>query len=299
MNYHYNCPEHKKVRIIIDSDAKNEADDQFAIVHAMLTPKFKIAGIIAAHFGNFHSENSMGDSYKECLKLKEMMESDVKVYKGAAKSIESRGIYEYSEGADLIVREALKDDPSPLYVLFMGPITDMACALLEYPEIQDKVTAIWNGGAAYPAGGMEFNLSNDILAANIIMESDMKVWQIPADCVSEVICGIAELEQKVRPYGKIGRYLFEQLSEFNDSPYAHWTSGETWGLGDSCTIGVLLHDNSYYYNMQEAPRFNMDMTYVHNTGYRKIRVYHKMDARFILEDFFSKLALTYRKQKQL
>ncbi|WP_321003689.1 hypothetical protein [Eisenbergiella porci] len=59
MNYHYNCPEHKKVRIIIDSDAKNEADDQFAIVHAMLTPKFKIAGIIAAHFGNFHSENSM------------------------------------------------------------------------------------------------------------------------------------------------------------------------------------------------------------------------------------------------
>ena len=44
----YQClvPETKRVRLIVNSDAKNEADDQFAIVHALLTPKFDIKGLI-------------------------------------------------------------------------------------------------------------------------------------------------------------------------------------------------------------------------------------------------------------
>ena len=233
----------------------------------------------------------MLDSYEECRRITGLLGSSVNVYKGASKKIESEISYEYSEGADFIVREALSEDPSPLYVLFMGPITDMACALLKHPEIEDKVTVIWNGGEQYPQGGFEFNLSNDILAANIVMRSNLKVWQIPADVVTEIVVGIAELEKKVRPCGQIGAYLFQQLTEFHLQPYVQWTTGETWGLGDSCTVGVLLHDNKYYYRMQEAPAFRDDMTYIPNTGYRKIRVYHHIDARMVLEDFYSKLSL--------
>jgi purine nucleosidase len=39
----------KRTRVIIDADAKNEADDQFAIVHALLTPSFELHGIVPAH----------------------------------------------------------------------------------------------------------------------------------------------------------------------------------------------------------------------------------------------------------
>ncbi|MCM1262852.1 MAG: nucleoside hydrolase [Butyrivibrio sp.] len=293
MKYHYHVPEHKKVRVIIDTDAKNEADDQYAIVHALLTEKFDVRGIIAAHFGNFHSEHSMLDSYEECIRINKYMGTDTDIYHGAECAINSKTDYEYSEGADLIVREALLDDSRPLYVLFMGPITDMACALLKHPEIEGRVTAIWNGGGQYPDGGTEFNLSNDILAANIVMSSKLDIWQIPADVVAQMAVGIAELEQKVRPYGNIGRYLFEQLVEFNDSKNAHWTSGETWCLGDNCTVGALLHQDIYAYTMQEAPEFNDDMTYIHNTGYRCIRVYHKMNASLVLGDLFAKLALCF------
>ncbi|MCM1049225.1 MAG: nucleoside hydrolase [Clostridiales bacterium] len=293
MKYHYHVPEHKKVRVIIDTDAKNEADDQYAIVHALLTEKFDVRGIIAAHFGNFHSEHSMLDSYEECIRISKYMGTDINIYHGAERAINSKTDYEYSEGADLIVREALLDDSRPLYVLFMGPITDMACALLKHPEIEGRVTAIWNGGGQYPDGSTEFNLSNDILAANIVMSSKLDIWQIPADVVAQMAVGIAELEQKVRPYGKIGRYLFEQLVEFNDSKNAHWTSGETWCLGDNCTVGALLHQDIYAYTMQEAPGFNDDMTYIHNTGYRCIRIYHKINASLVLGDLFAKLALCF------
>ena len=41
----------KRIRVIVLSDAKNEADDAFAIVHALLTPSFDVRGIIAGHFG--------------------------------------------------------------------------------------------------------------------------------------------------------------------------------------------------------------------------------------------------------
>lgn len=43
-------PEKKRVRMIVDTDCKNEADDPFALVHHLLTPMFDVRGIIAAHF---------------------------------------------------------------------------------------------------------------------------------------------------------------------------------------------------------------------------------------------------------
>jgi purine nucleosidase len=36
-------------RVVINTDAKNEADDQFAIVHALLSPSLDVRGLIAAH----------------------------------------------------------------------------------------------------------------------------------------------------------------------------------------------------------------------------------------------------------
>ena len=61
--YQFRIPEGKMVRMIVNTDAKNEADDQYAIVHALLSPKFDNRGIIAAHFGNEKSPHSMEDSY--------------------------------------------------------------------------------------------------------------------------------------------------------------------------------------------------------------------------------------------
>ena len=39
MNIGFDIPEYKKIRVIIDTDAACEADDPFAIVQALLSPK--------------------------------------------------------------------------------------------------------------------------------------------------------------------------------------------------------------------------------------------------------------------
>src|SRR5258708_11810103 len=63
----------KKSRVILSTDAKNEADDQYAIVHAILTPSFDLHGIISAHFGNRKSATSQRDSHEEILRLLDLM----------------------------------------------------------------------------------------------------------------------------------------------------------------------------------------------------------------------------------
>lgn len=289
----FKVPEQKKVRVIIDADAKNEADDQYAIIHAMLTPKFDIRGLIGAHYGNRQYADSMERSYEECRKLVSMMNvpQEIGVYKGAAEAVKDSDHFEYSEGAELIVRECMAEDERPLFVAFTGPITDLACAWLAHPEIAGKLTAIWIGGGAYPDGGSEFNLSNDIKAANIVFQSGIDLWQVPINVYSKMMISLTELEMKVADCGEIGSYLFQQLVDFNDSHATRspWPSGENWCLGDSPVVGLMMDQMRLSSEEREAPTVDENFGYHFSGEGRKIRVYHDINERFILEDFFSKL----------
>lgn len=300
MNYNYNVPEKKKIRVIIDTDAKNEADDQFAIVHALLTPKFNIKGIVAAHFGKERTPNSMEESFQECKKLLQLMgkTEEVNVYHGAQKAMTSEEEFEYSEGSEFIVQEALREDSSKLFVVSLGAITDIAAAYQRHPEIAGKFTCIWIGGGTYPAGGDEFNLHNDIIAARIMMKSQIELWQVPCNVYSKMLVSFAELEEKVYPYGDVGKYLFEQLQDFRDyivDILDWWQRDESWILGDSPVVGLMLDPHDFSCTMREAPYIEDDMSYTFTGNGRKIRVYHDIDHRFILEDMFAKLKLNYGK----
>ena len=293
-NYHFRIPEGKMVRLIVNTDAKNEADDQYASVHALLSPKFDNRGIIAAHFGNEKSPHSMEDSYDEVLKMLDLMDFPRDLaYKGADRRLPDEKTPVESQGARLIIEEAMKESDMPLYVIFLGPLTDMASAYLMEPRIAGRLTCIWIGGGKYPEGGYEYNLNNDIRSARVVMNSDMPVWQIPRNVYSQVIVSLAELEYKVRPCGELGRYLFDQLEEHGHTSFARATTrtGEYWCLGDSPAVGVLLFAHMFDYDWVQAPLITDNMTYAKNSQNRPIRVYNRVDHRFILEDFYAKLAL--------
>lgn len=292
--YHFRIPEGKMVRLIVNTDAKNEADDQYAIVHALLSPKFDNRGIIAAHFGEEKSSHSMEDSYDEVLKMLELMDFPKELaFRGAVHQLQDEKTPVESPGARLIIEEAMKESDMPLYVIFLGPLTDMASAYLMEPRIADRLTCIWIGGAKYPEGGYEYNLNNDVKSARVVMNSNIPVWQIPRNVYSQVIVSLAELEYKVRPCGELGRYLFDQLEEHGHTSFARATTrtGEYWCLGDSPAVGVLLFAHMFDYDWVQAPLITDNMTYVRNCQNRPIRVYNRVDHRFILEDFYAKLAL--------
>jgi purine nucleosidase len=295
--YHYTIPEGLGIRVITNTDAKNEGDDQYCIVHTLLSPRFDNRGIIAAHYGKQKTETSMEESYKEVIKILDLMKFDRGLaYKGAPEAIPNEYTPVPSAGAQLIIEEAMKEDDRPLFVTFLGPLTDLASAYLMEPRIAHRLTCIWIGGGTYPVGGSEYNLSNDIHAANVVFKSDIPVWQVPRNVYQQVLVSIAELEYKVRPCGEIGKYLFEQLVEWGHTPWARKPprTGECWCLGDSPVVGLMLFEHPHDFDWIPAPEFGQNMQYIHTGHNRPIRVYKRVDSRFILEDFYAKLAMFTR-----
>lgn len=177
-------------------------------------------------------------------------------------------------------------------------MADLATAILIEPTNCKKMTAIWVGGGDYPNGGQEYNLMQDIIATNIVFQSEMPVWQIPLSVYKNFAVSLAELQVKVQPYGKLGNYLFQQLVDLNiklsnDEPNFDWPHGEIWGLGDEAVVAALMQEEQRQelYEVRNAPLINTEtMGYIQSSA-RPIRVYNKMDYRMTLEDLFAKLAI--------
>ncbi|KOC90347.1 nucleoside hydrolase [Winslowiella iniecta] len=297
-------PDHaKQLRVMISSDAKNEADDDFAIAHALLTPTFEVRGLIASHYSRTaamlgNTLPTMEESYKELARLKKVMgDSPTPLYRGARQPLGAAD-QPLSEGAKAIITEAQRDDKRPLYVLILGPATDIALALQAAPDIADKLTVVWIGGNPYPQGGWEYNLFNDPQAGNVLFQSAVPLWQVPHNVYMSMRVSLAELAVKVKPQGETGHYLWQQMIDFNRRASATikdipWPKSEVWVLGDNPAVGLLLDDHQYHYQEISAPTVNEDLTYGKGTQPRKVRVYQSIDAHFVLEDFFAKLQLAY------
>ncbi len=298
----FSVPDEKILRVIIDTDAANEADDQYAIVHALLSPRLDIRALIAAHFGEEKSPSSMEDSYQEILHILQLLNSSkdvfrVPVFRGAEHKLTCIEESQDSEGARAIVQEALRTDPHPLFVLCLGALTNVASALLMEPAISQRMTVIWIGGNSYPEGGWEYNLKNDLIAAQYVFSSEVSLWQIPRIVYQMMLVSMAELAVRVQPHGKIGAYLFNHMVQWGQTFWgkrSQMRTGECWYLGDSPAVGLLLNEHEFCYHMQNAPLIHEDFSYDLTASNRQIRVYDSIDSRFILEDLYAKLLMLER-----
>lgn len=285
-------PDAKKIRVIIDTDAACEADDPFAIVQALLSPKLIVKGILAEHF---NEPGSVRKSYDEILTILDAMDLKVPVLMGEESPVDVEGWPDpVSEAVDFIITEAMKEDPKPLYILCQGAVTNLAVALKRKPAIRNRIRVIWigtHGLSDKPAPFREFNAGNDITAANYVLESGADIWLVPSDVYTTVTVGLAELKLKVLPCGRIGRHLYENMINYNLSPLAGWTQGESWSLGDSPAIAIALNPECGKYVYAPAPHVSEDTSSVSRSGNPVIRIYKSADSRYILEDLFAKLQL--------
>lgn len=312
----YEVPENKKVRVIIDTDCACEADDQPALAHSLMTPKFEVVGVTAAHY-NLHNgaksvRETMENSVCEAQKVIGLMglSEQIKVYPGCPDVMKDENTPVDSPAVRFIIQEALKQSERPLFVAVQGAITNIASALLINPEIAGRFTVIWIGGGPYPSGEWEYNAMNDVHAANAVMDSAVELWQVPKNVYAMMKVSFASFHDRIYHCGAIGKYIVDKMMDFNAyncalpprlmqwqqdfSPAARlakYRSGEMWQVGDSPVIGLMLADHEGHYTLEGAPRF--DTTggqYLLRPGNkRKIRVYHYVDNHFILEDFYAKM----------
>jgi purine nucleosidase len=215
------------VDVVLDTDTYNEVDDQFAVVHALLSPeRIRLRAIHAAPFHNDKSsgpEDGMEKSYDEILRLLDKMGVDPAtvadadaggfVVKGSRAWMPNRTTPVKSEAADHLIAMAMARAPedAPLYVAAIGALTNVASAILIEPAICERICVIWLGGHGLDwRHTREFNLRQDVAAAQVLFDSGVPLVHVPCEPItSHLITSPVELEWLIGDKGAIGRYLYE------------------------------------------------------------------------------------------
>lgn len=280
-----------KLRVVLDTDTYNEIDDQFAVVHALLSPgRFDLEAIYAAPFHNNRSEgpaDGMQKSYEEIERLLNRMDvtDRDRVFLGAARYLPDRSeAVDNPASRDLVERAHAGD--APLYVAAIGAITNVASAILLDPEIIKKVVVVWLGGHPHHwPTAREFNLRQDVRAAQVIFDSGVPVVQIPcAGVASHLLTTVSELNVFVRPQGAIGGYLADVFEAYRKDQFAR--SKEVW---DISAIGWLLDASWVPSVLVPSPILTDQVTYSSNPARHLVRVATSCRRDLIFGDLFQKL----------
>jgi len=164
-----------KIKILIDSDANNELDDQHALAYALLNSD--IFDLVGVTVNNTRNGNGIQGQYDEALRIIQLfnLENKMPLFKGADKNYNeivseiSDSAFDGQPAVDFIITEAMKMQDEKLVLLPVGKLTNIALAIKKEPKIIDKVRVVWLG-ANYPNPG-EYNLDNDTTSVNPVIES--------------------------------------------------------------------------------------------------------------------------------
>jgi len=294
-------------RVILDNDFGGDPDGLFQLAHHLLSPSVAIRGIIGSFFPPGTNFGASPSAAAACAAVRELIAcleapASFPVFPGADAGLPDARTPVVSEGAETIVREAMRDDSDlPLFVACGGGLTDIASALLLEPKIEGRLTLVWIGGYANPAAaGSEYNLNMDVKAAQLVFNySRIPLWQIPGEAYRQALVSHAELLRKVKPCGKTGAFLADRLEDFLKRAKKNgFELGEAYVLGDSPLVLLTAlpcafdpENSSSAYAAKPAPHITDAGAFEENPGGRTIRVYTRLDTRLLFEDFFSKLAL--------
>lgn len=166
----------EKIRLLIDTDANNELDDQHALAYALFNGEvFDVVGITV---NNTFNGNGIESQYAEAQRVAKLCKAstEVPVIAGAEGSYREivnfidQEEYDGRAAVNFIIAQAKESSPEdPLVLLPIGKLTNIALALAKAPEIKDRVKVVWLGGN-YPKPG-EYNLDNDTTSVNPVIAS--------------------------------------------------------------------------------------------------------------------------------
>lgn len=280
--------------VIIDTDTWNEIDDQFAIIHALMSPELRIETIQAAGFHaevrNTESfEHGMELSYEEAVRVLELspVKYDGPVLYGSRQTMTSNdGAPVPSDAADNIVSRAMQERDGTLYILALGSLTNVASAILMEPRIRERICVVALGGWPYHVSDFrDFNFIQDIKAAQTVFDSGVALVHVTGFGVSELLSTTRwEMAEHVKGRGRIGDHLFRIYEDFvADYP------GRGKPIWDLAPGAWLLNSDWFKTHVEAAPILNDDLRYIRVSTRHPMRIVDWLDRSAIFSDFFEKL----------
>ena len=228
-------PVSPRCRVIVDNDYQGDPDGLVALAHHVLSPSNRVA-VVTSSFLNPRLPVASPLAEDGAALARELLAvvggaSCTPVHAGSEVPFGDRS---RSAASAAIVNEARRDDDLPLYLACGGPLTNVASALHDAPDIASRFTLVWIGGSL-DGSAFEYNRDTDPAAAAFVFgQPELEIHQFPLETYWRCAYSAAELEHDLSSCGRLGHWLW---SHFTDPP--DWVRiGGVWPLGDSPTLLV-------------------------------------------------------------
>lgn len=286
------------IDVVLDTDAYNEIDDQYAIGYMFGYPqKIQVKGICAAPFYSKRreicAEEGMELSYAEIKNLLSLMKKDHLtdcVYRGSRAYLQNEETPEESEAADFMAELAQAYSPEhPLYIIAIGAITNVASAFLKNPKMKENCVVVWLGGHGLhmPDAASEFNMKQDIAAARVVFHSGVPLVLLPCEgVVDRFTTSKYELQYWLRGKNALCDYLYDHTVKVAEVGGADrpWTRV----IWDVTAVAWLVNENEKFMKdkLISCPIPEYDGQYALEAGGRFIRYVYEIHRDELFADLF-------------
>lgn len=167
----------ERIRVILDSDANNEVDDQHGIAYLLFSGgAFDVEGITVNRTRN---GGGLDQHVAEARRVVSLCGGDsaIPVIPGADKAFNDikgqldRPDFDGAAAVNFIIQRARDSDERRLVLIPIGKLTTIALALAKDPAIASKLRIVWLG-SNYPEPG-EYNQDEDEPALNYILNTSV------------------------------------------------------------------------------------------------------------------------------
>ena len=283
------------VDCVLDTDAYNEIDDQYAIALLVKHEKINLRALYACPFYNGNSsgpEDGMEKSYDEILNLLTLMgreEMKENVYLGSRGYLpDEKTPVESPAARHLCMLAGQHSREKPLYVVSIGCITNVASALLLDPSIAENIVIVWLGGHAlnWPDTA-EFNMAQDIAAARVVFGCGCPLVQLP--CMG-VVSAFYTTEPELRYWLEGANPLCDYLVAHTMEAAESYAKGKVWSrvIWDVTAAAWLLNDGGRFMRTEiiHAPVPTYDKTYSFDNGRHLMLYVSHINRDALFEELF-------------
>jgi purine nucleosidase len=147
-------------------------------------------------------------------------------------------------GVDYLVDTLLAHDPGTVTLCALGPLTNIAMALVKAPQIAARIKQIvMMGGAYFEVGNItptaEFNIYVDPEAADVVMRSGIPIVMVPLD-VTHMILTTHDRLEKIDAIGNKSGKAVAQMLAFSERFDLQKYGSKGAPLHDPCVIAYLI-----------------------------------------------------------
>ncbi len=289
----------KAIPAVLSTDCGVEIDDQWALTHMLLSPEIELKAVLASHassvgFSPATSARKAAEVIAHVFPARSAKR--IPVIAGSPIPLKKPAMVQGNAAAEGLIRLSSGfTKANPLTVFLTGAGTDVAAAILKDPSIVQRVTVIAMGFDDWPGGGDVFNVKNDPLAWQIILDSDVPIAVGSSALTSRCL----RLTRKdafalIGPHGPIGKYLYSILDDFmttQPETVAKYVAPETWVVWDEAVVAYAL--GMARGKDVPRPKLRPDLTFQHPQTGRRIKWLTEIDTARFWRDLTQKMdALT-------